>query len=67
MKRASLKAVQELLCHTDLKMTMRYAHLSQKHLKDSINLLNEIPNGKAIVNIASKTRKVENLFSANIL
>lgn len=42
MKGASLKAVQELLGHASLAMTMRYAHLSQEHLKDSVNLLNDL-------------------------
>ena len=43
MRGASLKAVQELLGHTDISMTMRYAHLSQDHLKDTVNLLNNCP------------------------
>lgn len=52
MRGASLKAVQELLGHADLKMTMRYAHLSHEHLKDSVNLLNDLPCGKETVNIS---------------
>jgi site-specific recombinase XerD len=44
MKGASLKAVQELLGHGE--MTMRYAHLSQEHLRDLANLLNDLPCGK---------------------
>jgi integrase len=67
MKGASLKAVQELLGHTDLKMTMRYAHLSQEHLKDSVNLLNDMPSGKEMVNITPKANGAKNLPSANIL
>jgi integrase len=39
MKGASLKAVQELLGHKDIKMTMRYAHLSQDHKRSAIRLL----------------------------
>jgi site-specific recombinase XerD len=46
MKGASLKAVQELLGHADMKMTMRYAHLSHEHLRDSVDLLNDLPIGK---------------------
>jgi hypothetical protein len=33
---------QELLWHSDIKMTMRYAYLSPGHLQDSINLLNNL-------------------------
>jgi integrase len=42
MRGAGLKPVQELLGHSDIKMTMRYAHLSPGHLQDSINLLNTL-------------------------
>jgi len=42
MKGASLKEVQELLGHKDIKMTMRYAHLSQENKRKAINLLNVI-------------------------
>jgi integrase len=51
MRGASLKAVQELLGHASMAMTMRYSHLSQEHLKDSVNLLNNLPSGKEMVNI----------------
>jgi len=40
MAGASLKVVQQLLGHKDIKMTMRYSHLSQEHLQDIINRLN---------------------------
>ena len=45
MSGVSLKAVQELLGHADLKMTMRYAHLSQSHLQDAVAVLNKLGNG----------------------
>ena len=67
MRGASLKAVQELLGHADPKMTMRYAHLSQEHLKDSVNLLNDMPSGKQMVNITPKAIGAKNLSSANHL
>jgi site-specific recombinase XerD len=41
MKNVSLKAVQELLGHKDIKMTMRYAHLSEEIKKDAVNLLDK--------------------------
>ncbi len=31
MRGGGLKELQELLGHKDIKMTMRYAHLSKKH------------------------------------
>ena len=39
MKGAGLKAVQELLGHKNIKMTMRYAHLSEDFKKDAVELL----------------------------
>jgi integrase len=42
MKGIGLKAVQELLGHADLKMTMRYAHLSQAHLKEAVAVLDNL-------------------------
>jgi integrase len=36
---ASMKAIQELLGHSDLKVTMRYAHLSHSSLTATIGLL----------------------------
>ena len=40
MKGAGLKAVQELLGHKNIKMTMRYSHLSEAFKKDAVELLN---------------------------
>lgn len=40
MRGASLKEVQEILGHKDMKMTMRYAHLSREHKKEAVNRLN---------------------------
>ena len=40
MRGRTIKEVQELLGHKDIKMTMRYAHLSEQHKKDAVNSLN---------------------------
>lgn len=39
MTGASLKVIQQLLGHKDIKMTMRYSHLSQDHLQEAVNKL----------------------------
>lgn len=43
MKGVSLKAVQELLGHQNIKMTMRYAHLSDDYKKKAVHLLDSLP------------------------
>lgn len=40
MRGGDLKALQEILGHSDIKTTMRYAHLSKAHKAAAINLLN---------------------------
>ncbi|MBM4302503.1 MAG: site-specific integrase [Deltaproteobacteria bacterium] len=67
MRGAGLKAVQELLGHASLAMTMRYAHLSHEHLKDSVNLLNNLANGKEMVNNGPKNQKADKPSIANLL
>ena len=39
MRGANLRTVQILLGHKDLRMTTRYAHLSQEHLQQAVKLL----------------------------
>jgi integrase/recombinase XerD len=38
-----LCTIQELLGHYDLKETSRYIHLSNKHMRDPINPLDQLP------------------------
>ncbi|MCK9578945.1 MAG: site-specific integrase [Methanoregula sp.] len=40
-KGVSLKTIQELLGHSDMKMTMRYAHLMPATLREAINVLDK--------------------------
>jgi integrase len=46
MKGGTLKDVQELLGHKTMTMTLRYAHLSQEHKREAVNLLNGLTGGK---------------------
>lgn len=45
MRGVPMKAVQELLGHRSLKMTMRYAHLSPDVRRDAVQLLDVRGNG----------------------
>jgi integrase len=54
MRGGSLKDVQELLGHKEIKMTMRYAHLTQEHKKKAVSLLNGL------------TRRDESAMSQNV-
>ncbi len=46
MRGGSLPALQKILGHADIKMTMRYAHLSKEFAKEEIKLLNGLTSGK---------------------
>ncbi len=39
MRGAPLKAIQELLGHATIQMTMRYAHLAPEILREAVRLL----------------------------
>jgi integrase len=41
MKGIDLTTVKELLGHKDIKMTLRYAHLSAPHIKDAVAILDD--------------------------
>ncbi|MCP4624722.1 MAG: site-specific integrase [bacterium] len=47
MRGGDLKALQEILGHTTLTMTMKYAHLAQSHKREAINLMNGLTTKKA--------------------
>jgi integrase len=63
MNGASLKDVQELLGHKTMEMTMRYAHLSQEHKRNAVNLLNSLttPQNENVTNChkSQKNQKKE--------
>jgi len=46
MRGGSLKALKEILGHKDIKMTMRYAHLSKEFAKEEIQLMNGLTSRK---------------------
>jgi len=39
----SLKEVQELLGHTSIQVTMRYAHLAPERMRDAVEVLDHVP------------------------
>jgi integrase len=43
MRGVALKAVQELLGHATIDMTMRYAHLSPEVKREAVRLLDDLP------------------------
>jgi integrase len=45
MRGAPIRAVQELLGHSTIEMTMRYSHLSPDVRKDAVSLLDRAPLG----------------------
>jgi integrase len=54
MRGAPLKAVQELLGHSDITMTMRYAHLSADARRDAVQLLDLHNHGNLTATRASE-------------
>ncbi len=56
MRGGSLQALKELLGHADLKMTLRYAHLSPEHLRDEIVKTDRRTVVEAEVDVASAVR-----------
>jgi site-specific recombinase XerD len=51
-----LKAVQELLGHADIRMTMRYAHLAQSALQDAVAALDDQNLGRTLGRSAQNSR-----------
>ena len=60
MRGGDLKALQEILGHSDIKTTMRYAHLSKAHKAKAINLLCGLTSSKTVDVKSSKSQIVTN-------
>jgi hypothetical protein len=56
--------LQKLLGHTDIKMTMRYAHLSPEHLHESVEFMDMVNEKKENVPVLDprESKITENLL-----
>ncbi len=55
MRGVPLKAIQELLGHTTIEMTMRYSHLSPEVRRDAVTLLDDGCRGAATASRSCST------------
>ncbi len=53
MRGGSLKNLQQILGHKDIKMTMRYAHLSREFQKEEIRVMNGLTGGHSQILVKS--------------
>jgi integrase len=56
MKGVDLRTVMELMGHSDITMTMRYAHLAQSHVRDAVERLAEKPTTVASTDTKTDTK-----------
>jgi integrase len=56
MRGATLKAVQELLGHATIQMTMRYAHLTPDVASDAVRLLDGSCGSRVAADVKSRTK-----------
>jgi integrase len=53
-----IHTVKTLLGHKDLRMTMRYAHLSPENLRNAISVLDDREDGYVSVTLGAKEKGV---------
>ena len=58
MRGGSLKALQEMLGHSNIKTTIRYAHLSQEHKKEAVKLLDGLTTSNSMSRIVTNSEKL---------
>ena len=57
MRGVTLKELQELLGHSSLTMTMRYAHLAPEHLRTAVGRLDGLTNSQSLKHQRKDHRK----------
>ncbi len=67
MAGVDLATVRDILGHKDIKMTLRYAHLSQDHKRQAVNRLAEISHRFSHQGEAGKIQEAENVRRINPL
>lgn len=58
MRGGSLKALKEILGHKDIKMTMRYSHLSKEFAREEIQILNGLTSKKPSSDTVTKVSQI---------
>lgn len=63
MSGENLRTVQELMGHRDIKMTVRYAHLSKEHVLSAVEKLDHYSDRKEPVGVTD-TKTDTKVFSS---
>ncbi|MGO9138528.1 MAG: hypothetical protein ACLP9S_12030 [Syntrophales bacterium] len=56
-----MKALKEILGHKDIKMTMRYSHLSKEFAREEIQILNGLTSAKNKKVASAETDQIESV------
>jgi len=55
MRGGSIRALSQILGHADIKMTMRYAHLSKEFARQEIQIMNGLTSSPVTVTKVAQT------------